>query len=114
MTGVAGNRETALALAAKYREPSATARTFAIASTQRQSTLQHLNISSDDALLFERLASRVLYLDGSLGAGPLAQSQNTLGREALWTYGISTDLPIMLLRIESDDSIGLAPSEPST
>src|SRR5262249_34073911 len=33
-TGMASNRETALALAQKYRDPSAAARTFALASTQ--------------------------------------------------------------------------------
>ena len=107
-TGVAPNQETALALAAKYREPGTTARTFALASTQRQSTLHHLNISSDDAQLYERLASRVLYVDGSLRAGPDVRAQNTLGREALWAYGISTDLPIAVVRIAEDDAMGLA------
>ena len=107
ITGVASNQETAVALAAKYREPSATARAFALASTQRQATLHHLNISGDDALLYERLASRVLYLDSSMRAGPDVRSQNTLGREALWTYSISTDLPIVLVRVGDDDAIGL-------
>jgi cyclic beta-1,2-glucan synthetase len=107
-TGVASNHETAVALAMKYREPSATTRTFALASTQRLSTLHHLNISSDDALLYERLASRALYVDGSLRASPDVQAQNTLGREALWAYSISTDLPIVVVRVGEQDAIGLA------
>ncbi len=108
ITGVASNHETALAIAMKYREPSATARTFALASTQRLSTQHHLNISNDVALLYERLASRVLYLDGSLRAAPGVQAQNTLSREALWSYSISTDLPIVVVRVGEQDAIGLA------
>ena len=67
-TGIASSQETAIALARKYCEPSASARTFALAATHAQSTLRHLGISTDDALAYERLASRVLYLDGSLRA----------------------------------------------
>jgi hypothetical protein len=69
-TGMASSRETAVALAHKYREPSATARTFALAYAHAQSRLRHLGISSEEALLFERLASRVLYADRSLRASP--------------------------------------------
>ena len=67
-TGVAADREAAQALAQKYREPSAAMRAFALALGHAQSALHHLAISGDDALLFERLASRVLYADGSLRA----------------------------------------------
>src|SRR4029077_254328 len=65
-------------------------------------------ISADDALLYERLASRVLYVDASMKAPPHIQEQNTLGREALWSYSISTDLPIVVVRIGEEDAIGLA------
>ena len=67
-TGIASDRETAEALAQKYRDPSAASRTFALAFTHAQSGLRHLGISNDEALLFERLASRVLFADGSLRA----------------------------------------------
>ena len=69
-TGMSTSRETALALAQRYRDPSATARTFALASAHARSTLRHLGITADEALLFERLASRVLRSDASLRAPP--------------------------------------------
>ena len=87
------------ALAQKYRDPSAAARTFALALTQRQSGLRHLGISTDEALLFERLASRVLYADGSLRARGRTSRANALGQAALWPHGISGDLPILLVRV---------------
>ncbi len=103
-TGIATSRETAVALAHKYREPSATARTFALAYAHAQSTLRHLGITTEEALLFERLASRVLYADGSLRASAAIIARSTLGQEGLWPSGISGDLPILLVRVvEADD-----------
>src|SRR5207253_2129170 len=106
-TGMASSRETASALAQKYSEPSGSARTFALAVTHGHSTLGHLGISSDDAFLYERLASRVLYVDGSLREDPDVQARNTLGREALWTYSISGDHPIVLIRVGEQDALPL-------
>jgi cyclic beta-1,2-glucan synthetase len=106
-TGIASNRETAEALAQKYRAPSAASRTFALAFTHAQSGLRHLDISSDEALLFERLASRVLFTDGSLRASPDTIRSNELGQAGLWPHGISGDLPILLVRVVGDNDIAL-------
>ncbi|MCU1381588.1 MAG: glycosyltransferase 36 [Acidobacteria bacterium] len=106
-TGIASDRETAKALAQKYRDPSAAARTFALAFSHAQSGLHHLGISNDEALLFERLASRVLFVDGSLRAAPATISANELGQSALWAHGISGDLPILLVRVVGDEDVVL-------
>jgi cyclic beta-1,2-glucan synthetase len=106
-TGIAADRATAQALAQKYRDPSAASRTFALALTNAQSGLRHLGISHDDAVLFERLASRVLFVDGTLRASPDAIGANTLGQAGLWPHGISGDLPILLVRVVGDDDVGL-------
>src|SRR4029077_10492599 len=100
-------RETAVALARKYSNPSAASRTFALAFTHAQSSLRHLSISSDEALMFERLASRVLFADSSLRAGPDTITSNALGQAGLWPHGISGDLPILLARVVGDDDVGL-------
>ncbi len=106
-TGVAPSRETALALAQRYHEPSAAARTFALAFAHAQSGLRHLGISSEQALLFERLASRVLYADGSLRASPELLAGNTLGQQGLWPHSISGDLPILLVRVVEEADLPL-------
>jgi cyclic beta-1,2-glucan glucanotransferase len=106
-TGVASDRETAEALAQKYRNPSAASRTFALAFTHAQSGLRHLGISSDEALLFERLASRALFADGSLRASPDIIASNELGQAGLWPHGISGDLPILLVRVAADADVAL-------
>src|SRR4029077_11426323 len=92
-TGIASDRETPEARAGKYREPRAASRAFALAFTHAQSGMRHLGISNDEALQFERLASRVLYADGSPRANPDTIQSNQLGQAGLWPHGISGDLP---------------------
>ncbi|MGH9888296.1 MAG: GH36-type glycosyl hydrolase domain-containing protein, partial [bacterium] len=91
----------------RYRDPSATARAFALAFAHAQSGLRHLGISSEEAGLFERLASRVLYADGSLRAAPEILARNTLGQPGLWPHSISGDLPILVVRVVEEDDLPL-------
>jgi len=106
-TGVASDRTMALALARKYRDGSAAARAFSMAFTHVHITLQQLGLTDEQAILFDRLASRVFGSDRSC-ASPAALASNTLGQESLWRYGISGDLPIVLLRIAETESVPLA------
>ncbi len=104
-TGAAGSREAALALAEKYDDSSAAARTFALASSQTSMRLRHLGISSAEAQLHERLASHVLGTDGALRADASVLAANTLGQPGLWALGVSGDLPILVVRtVKSEDA----------
>jgi cyclic beta-1,2-glucan synthetase len=104
-TGIAGDRDTAEALARKYHDPNAAARTFALAMTRAESGVRHLSISTDEAVLFDRLASRVLGPDRSLRADARTVASNDLGQAGLWPHAISGDLPILLVRV--GDAAGL-------
>src|SRR5205823_11769967 len=101
------DRETVEALARKYHNPSAAARTFALATTHAESGRRHLGVSADDAVLFERLASRVLGTDGSLRAAADTMASNELGQSGLWPHAVSGDLPIVLLLVDSDENMPL-------
>jgi cyclic beta-1,2-glucan synthetase len=105
-TGVAPTRDAAVALVRKYRDGSVAARAFSMAFTHVHITLQHLGLTDDHAMLFDRLASRVFGLDAScLSAEDLAR--NTLGQSNLWGYGISGDIPIVLVRLTEAASMPL-------
>jgi cyclic beta-1,2-glucan glucanotransferase len=106
-TGMASDRETAEALARKYHDPDAATRAFALAMTHVQSGLRHLGVSADDAVLFERLASRVLGTDTSLRASAATMAANELGQPGLWPHSISGDLPILLVRVLGDQDVPL-------
>ncbi len=67
-TAVADSREEALTLADHYRETSAVARAFELAWAHTQVEHRSRNWSAQDAHLFQRLASHVLYASSSLRA----------------------------------------------
>ncbi|HYB94655.1 MAG TPA: glucoamylase family protein [Vicinamibacterales bacterium] len=102
-TGIAPDRETARALALTYRDPNTATRTLSLAAAHAHAVRRHMNITADDAVLFERLASRVLGLDESLRAPASQITANELGQTSLWPHGISGDLPILLVRVVDDE-----------
>ena len=102
-TGIAPDRDTARALAQTYRDPSTAPRTLALALAHSQSTRRHMDVSSDEAVLFERLASRVAGADGSLRAAADVLAASDMGQNSLWSHGISGDLPILLVRVLEHD-----------
>ncbi len=99
----ADSREKALELADKYREPAAFERTATLAWTQAQVQLRHLGITADEAHLFQRVANRIVYSDPTLRAPAHVLLRNRKGASGLWPYGISGDMPIVLLRIDDPD-----------
>jgi cyclic beta-1,2-glucan synthetase len=105
-TGVAADRNTALALARKYRDGSAAVRAFSMAFTHVHITLQHLGLSDEHAMLFDRLASRVFGSDPSC-ITPAALDENALGQPNLWGYGISGDVPMVLLQVSDASHLTL-------
>ena len=105
-TGVTSDRESALAMARKYRDGSAAARVLSMAFTHVHTTLQYLGLSDDQAILADRLASRVFGSDRSL-ISPDDVAANTLGQSSLWGYGISGDLPVVLVRVSDANAIPL-------
>ncbi len=106
-TGTAATREAAAVLAGRYHNPSQAGRTFALAFTHTQIELQHLGITRDEAKLFLELASPVFFTDASLRADPELLARNTMGQSALWRYGISGDLPLLLVRISEERDLAL-------
>jgi cyclic beta-1,2-glucan synthetase len=101
-TGATSSRPAAIALAEKYDDPASAARTFALATTQTRMRLRHLGISSDEAKLYEQLASHVLGTDAGLRAPSEYLAKNTLGQPGLWPHGISGDLPILVVRVAKE------------
>ena len=97
-TLVAPSRAEALDLAEKYRDPATFDRAATLAWTQAQVQQHHLGMGPDEAHLFQSLASRVLYSDRTLRASVDVLARQTEGPDALWAYGISGDLPIVLVQ----------------
>ena len=105
-TGIAADRDTARALVSKYRDGSAASRAFSMAFTHARVTVQHLGLTDDYAMLFSRLASRVFGSDASC-TSPVDLARNTLPQSNLWGYGISGDLPIVLVSLTETSAVPL-------
>ncbi len=106
-TLVAGSRGEALDLADKHHEAAAFERATTLAWTQAQVQLHHLGVTPDEAHLFQRLANHVLYADPGLRPAADTLARNELGPASLWPYGISGDLPIVLVRIDDPEDLHL-------
>jgi cyclic beta-1,2-glucan synthetase len=104
-TAVAHSYEEALRLADKYHEISIFERQAALAWTRSQVEMRHLNIDSENAYLFQRLASRILYSDPSLRPQPQVLALNRRKQSDLWAYGIGGDLPIVVVRIDRAEDL---------
>ena len=107
VSGTAETRAAALGLVEKYQDRRLADRVFDLAWTHGQVLLRQLNASEADAQLYGRLASSVLYANSSLRAVPGLLIKNRRGQSGLWGYGISGDLPIVLLQIEDPANIDL-------
>jgi cellobiose phosphorylase len=99
VTGVAESRTAALALIEKYRDRHAGERVFDLSWTHSQVVLRQLGITEADSQLYERMAGHILYANPSLRAPRSVIRRNRAGQSALWAYGISGDLPIVLARV---------------
>lgn len=103
--GIAETRDAALTIVEKYFNPRMADRALDLAWTHSQVTLRHLNASEADAQLYARLAGPLLYADPARRATPAVLLANRRGQSGLWGYGISGDVPIVLLRVSDPSRI---------
>ena len=101
ISGIAATREEALVLLEKYCDRHFVERAFEMAWFQSQEVLRHLGATEVDAQVFGRFATSVIYANAMRRAAPSVIARNRLGQSGLWRFGISGDLPIVLLRISN-------------
>ena len=100
-------REQVLLLVTKYRDLHTTewAMDFAWGAAQHQ--LQLLHIQPDEARRFQQLASHLLFPSQLLRAPAERLEENRKGQAGLWAYGISGDLPLLLITVGEVREISL-------
>ncbi len=99
VTGVSETREGASALIEKYHDHRLADRVLELAWTHSQVILRQLNATEAEAQLYARLASSVLYATPVRRSPAGVVARNRRAQSGLWGYGISGDLPIVLLRV---------------
>jgi cyclic beta-1,2-glucan synthetase len=105
-TAYADSDDGARHLIEKYHDRRAVARAVALASMHSQIELRHLGLTIEDTHDFQRLGGRLVSGDARLRALE-AIEQNRCGQRDLWKYGISGDLPILLVRVTDASGVPL-------
>ncbi|MCU1335749.1 MAG: glycosyltransferase 36 [Bryobacterales bacterium] len=107
LTMAAASREALMTLVARYRRKESTARAFELAWTHAQLQFRFLQIVHAAAQGYQELAGYLLYPNARMRPSPGRLTLNRLGQSALWTYGISGDLPIVTVTISDSFNLGL-------
>ena len=107
VSGIAETRETCSSLIEKYQDRNLADRAIELAWAHSQVVLRQINAKEADAQLYERLAGSVIYMNPLLRADASVIIKNHRGQSGLWSYSISGDLPIVLLRIEDQANLVL-------
>ncbi len=103
----AGKRQEALKLADKYRDPKSVERAFELAWNHSRIEAEYLDISPRDLEVYLNMVPSILF------PGPGRRKfedfiiRNQKGQPSLWPFGISGDLPIVLVSINDKEQIDM-------
>lgn len=100
-TLVASTRERAFELADRYRNAHAAQRALDLAWTSTQIELNELGISPTAASVYQELAGHMFFASEPLGPARELRERNRGSQGVLWSLGISGDLPILQVTIDS-------------
>ena len=101
-TSIASSKEEAISLAKKYSEFHNVNRVFELAWSHTQVDMKYLGIKSTQANLYQVLASKILFLNSTFKQREEYIKKVKKGQFTLWGYGISGDLPIILLIVREN------------
>ena len=107
VTGMGETRLAVTAMMDKYHDRHLADRVFELAWTHSRILLNQINASEADAQLYASLAGGVIFASEVHRAKPSVLARNRRGQSGLWGYGISGDLPIVLVRITDRANIEL-------
>jgi cyclic beta-1,2-glucan glucanotransferase len=107
VTGIGETREIVAAMMDKYHDPHLADRVFELAWTHSHILLQQLNTTEPQAQTYARLAGPVIFAGEAHRAKASILARNRRGQSGLWGYGISGDLPIVLVRMSDRAGIDL-------
>ncbi len=99
VTIAAPTREALIALVSKYQRRESVTRAFEMAWTRAQLEFRYLGVGPAAAHRFQELASYLLYPNSRLRPPSDRLLRNRLGQSVLWSYGISGDLPMLVVTV---------------
>jgi len=107
LTLVTQTRDEAIILADRYKSWTVTERAVEMARRQNELALHQYKLDTPELAQMQQILSLLLYPHAGLRASADVISANTKGQSGLWAYGISGDLPILLVRVGEIEEIPL-------
>ncbi|HEY1707520.1 MAG TPA: glucoamylase family protein [Rhizomicrobium sp.] len=104
-TMAASTREDIENLIDRHQETTAFGRAATLAATHAQSQIQYLGLVGEESHLFQLLANYVIYADAALRAPREILDFAAPPANVLWPFGISGDLPIVLVRVSEEEHL---------
>ncbi len=105
--GISNTRDEVLDLAKKYNNMHNVDRIFKLSWTQAQLEMKYLGIKSSQANMYQLMASNILFLNTTFKDRENEIKSILKFQSNLWPYGISGDLPIVLLIISKESHIDM-------
>ena len=107
VTLAATSRKEAIQIARRYRVWSRLDRAAEDARMQAENELAQFDLTSQKVEQIQKLLSPLLYTSPALRADAATLTANTLGKPGLWSFAISGDYPILLIRLKRKEHLDL-------
>jgi cellobiose phosphorylase len=107
VVAVSETRKNALELAEKYGDLKAAERAFELSWTRSQVESRYLGFRAEDVEQYLNMIPLLLFPSPLRRRWEGIIERNVKGQPDLWPFGISGDLPLVLVRIKSRDEIDL-------
>lgn len=107
VTAVSSSNEILLSLVDKYGTHETVEGAFRLALTKSQVENRYLNLEANEMELYQDMISDILFISPIRRMNQSLILQNTQGQSALWRYGISGDMPIVLLILQKTYQVEL-------
>ncbi|MFB5196926.1 GH36-type glycosyl hydrolase domain-containing protein [Neobacillus sp. KR4-4] len=100
VTSVSERKEDAIEIIRKFAPNQAVERAFQLSWNRGQIEIRNLHLTNREATDFQRLAGHIVYTPPLKEGRSENISINRKGQSGLWSFGVSGDRPIVLVRIE--------------
>lgn len=105
VTAASRKKEEIKFLAELYHDNLSINRAFEMAWTRSNIELRHEQSAATQGRIFQKLANAIYFQVDDLRTDSASIMQNRLGQSGLWKFGISGDLPIVLVRLTEPEQI---------
>lgn len=105
ITATSDSEEMLLDVMNKYKTPDAVEGAFRLAFASSQVETKYRGVKAEDIELYQSMISDILFVSPRKLRYKHLIEKNTKGQSSLWQYGVSGDLPIVLITLDNAENL---------